>query len=292
MRDSYEIFNNGQVTPGRLRALVRLVARLQSPSRREILEYLQPNVLTKNQEAANSVYSAAAKCGLITKSETSSDPVALDPSLHAMDFEDYDSYREVMQNRLLGQTDPDGDHYLLNLIAAWYAVSGDRALYDSKRDVETQFNAALFPRSDDVSIQEGRAINTTKLTSWLVWASFLGWGVSYKQMFLPNAQMRLTPLLRELRGQRHLFADFIQLTGERCPELDGGSLFEYSWQSAKPAEVRGQRVSLMISTALRVLNDVRAIDLIHQPDALDRWHLHPADGHRVQEVTHIEIIGA
>ena len=72
--------------------------------------------------------------------------------------------------------------------------------------------------------------------------------------------------------------------------LDGGILFEQCMQASRPSNTGSLRLSLMLSTALRVLNDSGEISLIRQADAPDLWHLFPAEG-QITEVSHIEIKG-
>jgi hypothetical protein len=75
---------------------------------------------------------------------------------------------------------------------------------------------------------------------------------------------------------------------ELCPELDSGSLFEQCWQASRGAEQRGNRLSLMLSNALRQLHDSGILELVDQADAINKWSLYKATGHPIQQVTHLK----
>jgi hypothetical protein len=290
MRQTYELINNRQATPRRLHALVRLVARLEHPNRATLADYLQPPVLVDNQSAFDVVYSAAINCELIQEVDGH---ISLDRSLPTGDdLESTTCFRRVMQERLLGVTDPDKDNYLLNLLAAWWAAQ-DAQIFDlnGKKEVEIQFNEQLSLKEGTADIETGRTINRTKLTHWLEWAAFLGWGWMYKGMLMPDARVRIQPCLAQMRGQELSFSAFIRELARACPELDGGLLFQQAWQAGHGGRPRGQRLSLMLTTALRVLDETGIIELIRHADAPDIWQLHEAEGYTLQEVSNIRIKG-
>jgi hypothetical protein len=158
-------------------------------------------------------------------------------------------------------------------------------------DFETRFNEQMFPRDDD------RQFNTTKFTGWLQWAAYLGlgWlmrlGAVRASMLMPDVSARLQPLLPELLPDvPHTvpFGVFACSLASRCPELDGGMLFERCWLATYPGEPRGNRLSLALSTALRVLHDSGQVRLMSQADASESWRLAPAQGYPDQSVTHIQ----
>jgi hypothetical protein len=290
MRENFEIINNGQVTPHRLHALVKLVARLNKSHRQEIIDLLQPASLSNNQKAAKAVYRTALRCELIEESEED-ETVALHSSISSpTEFQTKFGFREIMQQRILGISDPDKDNYLLNLFAAWYTVQGSEVLRTRKKDIHIQFNGDLFPADDGSSIESGRAFNPTKFNAWKTWAVFLGWGWEYKDTIMPASYVRIRPIIRKIKRQSMPFSSFMHELSQACPELDGGSLYNYCWDASRPALSRGQNVSLMLSTGLRVLNQLQDIRLYRQADATDLWQLHPAEGHPIQEVSHIQIL--
>jgi len=301
----------GEVSPHRVHALLRLVRRLRNPQREDLLDLLQPSALLSNQRASMAIYRVAKRYDLIV--EQADKRVAIQPDIDSADkIESVAAFRAIMQKRLLAVTEEHENSYQLNLLAAWYAVQNERLFHYKKKDeISVQFNADMYPRSDTESRTRGRGFNPDDLNGWLRWASFLGWGLVVtvgkgkgKEKLLPDAHIRLQAVLPELLSAtdgRIPFAIFAHRLAERCPELDGGVLFEKCWQASRSAENRGNRLSLMLSTGLRVLHEagqtcpesskdqVRSIELTRQGDATDIWRLYPAQAHPLNEITHIQI---
>jgi hypothetical protein len=281
-----EILNVAQITPHRLHSVVRLLARLGEASREELCSLFQPPELIDNQDAVRAVLNAGQTLELwkehAGKLALAAEPESILP---------LPAFRVWLQRKLLGVIDPDGDNYLLSMFAAWYAVQGAQILtFGNKGELAADFNQKIFPD------QEGRAMNPTKISGWEVWAAFLGWGWYGRvrgrtdAVLMPDAYDRLKPLLAELlpTGPRTVpFGAFADRLRVHCPELDGGELFEQCWQACRGGEVRGNRLSLMLSTALRSLDDDRSINLERQADATETWLLFPAQGHPVGHITHI-----
>lgn len=292
MRENFELINHGQSTPGRLHSLLRLVKRLGKAERQQLIDYLQPPQLVNNQEAAIQVYTDALRLGLLQPVEGQRDQVTLAPTVIDENLESIDTFRTIMQQHLLGVTEPQQDNYLLNLYAAWYTVQDEWVLQtNSKEDLSIKFNRELFPRDESESLAGGRAFNPTKLNAWLTWAAFLGWGIAYNKRLLPAAQERLAPVLKTVAGRKMAIGEFMGAIAQRCPELDGGELFKYCKQVSRPAEGRTQQLSLMLSTALRHFHRQGKLILEHRADATDRWYLYPATGQLLVEVNAIEIKG-
>lgn len=284
---AFEILNNSQVTPPRLHAMVRLTSRIKSPDRERLYDLLQPSFALpklENQEAAKGVFTAARSCGLLVEDEQKVVALQVDPK----SVERLADFRQHMQLALLGITDDNADNYLLNIYSAWYAVQNDRVFQFERKEFETRFNSEIFPDA------EGRQFNTTKLNGWRDWAVFLGLGwnlrLGGRDLVVPDAHDRLEPLLGQLlpEGERPVtFGAFMDLLAERCPELDGGVLFDRCWQASRGAEPRGGQLSLMLSSGLRVLHEAGAIELSLVADAATKWQLYPALGHPVAQVSHI-----
>jgi hypothetical protein len=290
-----EIINNNQITPQRLHALVRLVPRLRNPNRGSLLELLQPPDLVSSQEAGKAVYNAAVRYKLIVE-EDGSGSVSLHKDIgQPKTIESAKGFCTFMQRRLTGIANEYEDNYLLNLVTAWYAVQNERIFqYQKKDDISQQFNSDMDPRGQEELVEEGRLFNPTKLNGWLTWASFLGWGWRMtvgQELLMPDTHKRLEPVLPLLLP--HLeeipFGQFAENIAEICPELDGGSLFEKCWQISRGAEMRGNQLSLMLSTGLRSLHDNGLIQLISHADATEVWQLYPAQAHPLHSVTHIQL---
>jgi hypothetical protein len=285
---AYEILDKDTVTPHRLHALVRLVARLEGPKRKGILDLLQPPELGLNQESASDVILAAKHCNLIN--EETDGALALNvPSSQSENLEDF---RNLLRKLLLGITEEGYSNYNLNLFTAWYCVQDNKVFsqYESGFDYAAAFNSQILPNLNIPKFEQ------RKINAWREWAAFLGFGWILRSgsrnsrvILVPDAYGRLEAVLDELleRGPAVRFGEFIERLGQRCPELDGGSLFEYCWKVCNPGERRSNTVSLMLSNALYQLHAEGKIVLQRSGDALENWQLFPAAGQALGQVSHI-----
>lgn len=288
---AYELLNVAQVTPSRLHAMLRLVSRLESPTRKDVIDLLQPSVLVSDQSAANNIYLAAVNCDIIN--ETPDKTFVLHEE--AAQLESMEDFQLYMQKRVLGVTELDQPNYLFNLYSAWYIVQNERVFQFVDKDFETRFNEQLFYDA------ELRTFNRQKFVGWLRWAAFLGLGWPIKpglsgrrsEILVPCASNRLRVVLAQLLpdGQVIKFSLFAERLAELCPELDGGSLFTSCWDASRGNEQRGNNLSLTLSTGLRQLADSGEIELIRQADATDIWQFYPAEGQVLKQVTHIRLRG-
>lgn len=282
------IFNDGPVTPPRLYALVRLIPRLSKPKRQDLLDLLQPPGLIENQKAADLTYNAARVLNLVEEDADQEKSIRL--TIPRNDIETPHTFRLLLQRKLCGITDSSDINYLLGEYVAWYAVQDGRVFSFKSVDFENRFNEEVYPG------YTVRPFNTTKLPHWRVWASYLGWGwpmpLGNTNLLIPDCYDRLKPCIPELLWAADgdlRFDEFARRLAERCPELDGGSLFERCWEASRGSETRGNRLSLMLSTGLRGLHDEGRIELIDRADATDNWQLFPAEGHPVNGVTHVRV---
>jgi hypothetical protein len=287
-----EILNNAQATPQRFHALLKLVNRLQpiKPIKRStILELLQPDSITNNQEASTSVLNFATNFSIVIEQDGQY-------QLHAdvpAKIDDLKVYRRFLQERFTGVTDPNEHNYLLNLFTAWVATQDERILALRPTEIAARFNEEVSGASEST-----RSFNETKFNGWRNWATFLGWGKIYPETlfqvrFAPDASERLLPLLPELipGGVWMHFDDFMLRLAERCPELDGGSLFEQCWEASRPTESRGTRLSLMLSTGLRTLEGQGLLELRLEADTGSSWYLAQAQG-MINRVSHIRWVSS
>lgn len=283
---AFEILNDTTVTPARLYTMVRLVSLLQQPKRKELFDLVQPiDVLPHDtkQDIASNVFTAALSCGLVSEVKNI---VSLQISPH--DVETMTSFRRCLQRSCLGIVDDSANNFLLNIYTAWYAAQDERVFQMTAKDFEIRFNEDIFPSSDK------RSFNTTKFRGWKLWAAFLGhgWMMKDKLLLMPDARIRIEPLLPRLlpEGQSSVrMSTFMEQVATLCPELDGGRLFERCAQVTKNALLPGNRISLMLSNALRGLDESGRIQLSLQADALETWRLFPAAGHRHQQISHIQL---
>jgi hypothetical protein len=181
------------------------------------------------------------------------------------------------------------------LFSAWYAVQDTRVFYDlAEQKYFPQFNTDM---AADQGTDDPRLFNDTKFNGWRKWAIFLGLGwptkINGREIVVPDATRRLRSALPTLfQENTHMaLGQFIESLGRYCPELDGGKLFTYCWQASRGSEIQGNRLSLMLSTALRTLDKLKIIRLEDRADALSIWQLYPAQGSVYQQLTHIEYLG-
>ncbi len=286
---AYELLNSAQVTPPRLHAMVRLISRLQAPTRKDVIDLLQPSVLVSDQSAAKNVYVAAVNCEIINEAPDKT----LVLSGETAQLESMQGFQLYMQKRVLGVTDSYQPNYLFNLYSAWYIVQNERIFQFVEKDFETRFNEELFQDA------ELRTFNMTKFNGWRRWAAFLGLGWPIKpglsgrsEILVPCASNRLKGVLAQLLTKDEQvikFSLFAERIAELCPELDGGSLFTYCREASRGSEQRGNNLSITLSTGLRQLHDSGEIELIRQADATDIWQLYPAEGQLLKQVTHIRL---
>jgi len=248
---------------------------------------LQPAELGSSSETFQSTFEAAEKCDLIVLNEKKV-ILQVEPS----QVESVAAFQAFMRSKLLGVTNDTSPNYLLNLFCAWYAVQNEGIFSRDSKQYENEFLAQIFPNEDS------RGFNTTKFNGWRNWAVFVGWGWllntgGNRQVFVPDARDRVHSLLPQLLpevGRRVEFGSFLSRLAQHCPELDNGRLFEYCWQASRGQEERDNRLSLMLSSGLRVLANQRIIKMTRIADTSQDWELFPAQGYELKQVTHIELL--
>jgi len=279
-----ELIDNNHILPHRLFAMIGVVNQFPRIKREDLLNLVQPTA--ENQETSKNTFLKCQLCGLIQVSEGSEKrtTLAVDPKV-ATDFE---AFRAHMQSTLLGVTEESQNHFILNQFTAWYAVNDQWVVETNKADWEVKFNDHLYPHERERVINEHPGI-----TTWIAWADFLGWGWPIKfgtqqTRLVPDCTLRLRPLISALLPEDSFipYGVFAKRLADRCPELDGGLLFKQCLMAAFPHERRGNRLSLMLSTALRVLHEQGHIVLEKRADATETWTLFPAQTYHNQ-ITHI-----
>jgi hypothetical protein len=288
---AYEIFGEDTVTPHRLHTLLRLVARLEKATRKDLLNLLQPSEIgLSKQETSSNVLKAARNLSLIIENEDKT----ISLTMAKEQIETVEAYKNYLRNAFLGKTIEEHPNYLLNLFIAWYAVQNEKVFsnYRTDRDYAAEINRQLFPNVTPQRYDEKVIIGNAR-----DWSAFLGlgWMMRYDRpgsgriIFVPDATERLEALLPDLLplGSQMRFVDFLRRLAEHCPELDGGKLFNYCWEICNKGQPHGNNLSLILSNGLRGLRDLDKIELVRQADATENWQLYPAYGDRNNEVTHI-----
>jgi len=287
-----EIINNGQITPKRLIALLNVIGRFGDISRNNLQNLMQPQFLEGDQSASNAVINTANRLNLISEVGNKSKTISLHPSiLLNSNSGSLESYRLLLQDRLLGILNESQDDYLLNLVIAWYAMKGYSIVGRSKEEVAKDFNSEMSSKDARTLTEEGRAFNSTKLNAWMTWATFLGFGWEYNNQFFQDAHLRIRPMLSQFKEEELQISSFMEALGEKCPELDGGILFTKVKQDLKFTDSGGSNISLMTSTGLRILARNNEIKFIYRADSRSVWSLQKASGHEFQRISHIKVLG-
>jgi len=285
-----EIIHRNAITPHRVHALARLVDTLRSPRREIVLELLQPEFLSVEQEVAKEIIAVAKTCRLIQ--ETEMDEYQLGEGINPNDIATVEGFRYVMQRLLLGYTNEYDENFRFNLVTAWFAAQDDCVLDAKLENLVTRYNSDLF------ADQDIRDLNDEKARPWQNWARFLGFGwISLhgeQTRFVPDAYGRILPLLANLLPEIAVLTEcrvFLERLGDACPELDGGVLFNRAWAASHSERQRGNEISLMLATALRGLTARGYLTLIRQPDSSENWVLPIATGDSHNIITHLVFNG-
>jgi hypothetical protein len=264
--------------------MAKMVLLHPSIPREVLLDLVQPASLNESQKVSGTIFRKCQLCGLIAETQDKSRAASLivDPVVAA----DLEAFRTHMQSVILGATDQGADHFVFNQFTAWFITQDTMILQSSKRQLEAKFHEDMYPGVPNRVISDEPGIG-----AWQSWAQFLGYGwQSEFSVFIPDCTVRIQPLLPELLPEDEPipFGVFMDRLAVRCPELDGGVLFERCWEASRPNERRGNRLSLMLSTALRVLNQQGRIALENRADATENWMLFAAQSY-ISRVTHIRL---
>lgn len=281
----FELIEKNNRGPHRILAMLRTTAYMQQPFRRkDVTETVQPNATeAKTRESSNHAFNACTTLGWLRAVDERGEWFELAVPLEAL--HDATSFARFLQGSILGKTSPRDNNFLLNQFAAWYAVQNELVLLQDKYEIVQPFNATLYSNADTDVFSDH-----PMLTAWYDWAAFLGWGWTYiasnREKLMPDATMRLLPLLDTLLPVPELpIADFLNNLAQHCPELDGGVLFKQCWEMSR-GTTPPPTLSLMLSTALRVLAQRGNIQLIDRPDAPKKQALYPSTSYP-NYVTHI-----
>jgi hypothetical protein len=279
---AYELINNGPATPQRIHALIRLMDKKTAWQKQELLDLIQPKALAPTQKIGTDVIQAAVNLGFVKVDQG-------ELSLHdsARGLRDIEAFRQELVAKTSKARTELHTNYRFNLFTAWYTTMDETVLQISNRNLIIRFDERMPSESAD------RIMNTTKFAPWRTLAAFLGYGWVYGSNFVPDATVRLRPLLPELLPGDGLvpIGTFLLNLASTCPELDGGDVFRLTWQHDRPTQ-REARISLMVSNALRRFQQAGLISLKVIPDAGETWRLFPASGFTPDAVSHIARGGA
>ncbi len=159
--------------------------------------------------------------------------------------------------------DPDA---LLLRVYAWFVLAVEARGRASivNRTVDEVADAIEAELNPDRGPKAPRLFNTTKLTSWRRWMSYLGLGwedLPGLKGFLPDPSSRLVEELPAMFGRRRELPaeEFLARAAEAMPYLDGGPLFEDARKALRVPPLT--TLSSVLSAALRALDAEGAIRL-------------------------------
>lgn len=279
---AYELINNGPATPQRIHALIRLMDKKPAWQKQELLDLIQPKALAPTQKIGTDVIEAAVNLGFVKVDQG-------ELSLHdsARGLRDIEAFRQALVAKTSRARAELQANYRFNLFTAWYATMDETVLQITNPELIIRFDERMPSETAD------RIMNTTKFNAWRTLATFLGYGWVYGSNLVPDATVRIRPLLPALLPAEGPvpIGTFLLNLASTCPELDGGDVFRLTWQHDRPTQ-RERRVSLMVSNALRRLQQTGSISLTRLPDASETWRLFPASGFAPDAVSHIARGGA
>lgn len=210
---------------------------------------------------------------------------------------DASAFADYVHDRLSSLRSGESDSAILDAYS-WLAAESDRQgglgwMYDLGREqFADDANAALVGEDDD-----GRLMNTTKVKPWRRWLAFMGLGVPIP---VPNTADFPTPtarLARELDrasispGTVMPAEQFLTLLSGRMPYLDRGRLFAQACQRIHHTP-SGQRLSPLLSVALRDLHDDGTLTLTLSGDASTHMKLAEEREHSIEMFTAVTIFSA
>lgn len=194
----------------------------------------------------------------------------------------FNGFADLVHDRLIGLTAGDGDAVILEGYA-WMVAESDRQngiqwIYHAGREEFAELaNAGLT----------GKEMNSTKAVAWRRWLAFLGLGVPMpSERSAPDFPSPAMRILRELEraeiaaGSTLSASELLAVLARRMPYLDRGRLFNQACQ--RIGHVPGlNRLSPLLSAALRDLHDDQSIRLVPSGDAADRVRLSEDASHAV-----------
>lgn len=305
------VFSNPQGRPGRVRALLRLLAAFPAGlTVSQIESWLTPGELkhsrgdpaeeasdesTKKNMGVPNTRGVAISLGLIEEHEKR---YRLTPGVSErladadLDF--------LIHERFVGSGDP-GDRLLVALYA-YFVVRSSKEGGTSWTDLS---NKALKDAADSAFAKagdgyEGITFNTSRIAAWKDWASFLGLGLDGvsggKSEFVPDVTTRflreLVPLSQEFGFDKPVPADrFVASLAKRCPYLDGGTEF-LSLAKAIGAPIERTLLSPVTASALREAEFEKRLVIVDATDSSGAIRLSGDDVESRRSIATISILSA
>lgn len=249
------ITNN--MTPKRVYALCKLSYN-RNITRKEVKEYMQPQILNNTENAINEVLRFSLKGGLVKESKAG----FIKCNLSHSQINNFNSFRYYIANKSLN--DPD---LIFSRFSSWYIARGNKVYNDSPEVLIREFDKEINVSS------EKNIYNKTNLVAWRTWANFLGLGFIHNGKLIPNLAVRIKDVIKNNNFKEkndYVFTDFINKLNKHAKEIDGGEIFI---KNQGDINKDNKEISLALSNGLRILEEKDLIEMRSVSDSLDRWHL-------------------
>ena len=251
-----------EITPARLRALLKLVSR-EYYTKDELESLLQPINLNKaGSSEFRMVYNFAMDTELIVEEENKYIKLNIDKGIV---FDEY-KFKKNMIEILLGSQEG-----LFYKMTSW-ALKQDKEIVklDKIGDLVTNMRKNNIIAKDE------------DILSWRFWFKYLGYGYNLQDEYIiPNPFKRVGDLIEnELEfnnKDRITIREFTDKLVLKAPEFK--------------ESIEGNNLSYPLSVALRVLDKEEKIELIYARDTRDIWHLYNMEHQGLNDISHMRIRG-
>jgi len=280
------LMTDTQGTPERVWSLVSLLrAHGGELSREGVKGWLDPfDTDTKGTAIANTI-GAAVSLELIQSDRTAGSLRLLPDNLP----ETLADFAGWVHTKLSNSQPEDANSVVLEAYA-WFVARCAREKGTTWVERESADSLTEQIRVDITPAGEEGRFNKTRYPRWRDWIAFLGLGIDLPiprgQSFYPYATVRLDHELEDLRhrfgtGEEIPADSFLDAMAQRMPYLDGGHLFleaarRIGWSPPT------RQLSIVVSSALRDLDDDGVLELKMLGDAPNAFALHHDPTHKKQ----------
>ncbi len=272
------LMTDTQGTPTRVWSLISLLrAHDGELSREDVKNWLDPFRTDTKGTAVQNTVGAATSLDLV-EFNSSTGTLRLLPN----DLPDAMSgFADWVHARLVATPPEHGNSVVLEAYA-WFVA---RCAKEKGTNWIARENADSLTENIRVDLtpegEEGR-FNKTRYPRWRDWVAFMGLGIDLPtprvQQFYPYMTSRLERELEDLRGRfgigKEISADaFLEAIAQRMPYADNGELYRTAATRIRWA-VPPRQLSIVLSNALRELDDDGALELRMRGDAPNAVTLH------------------
>jgi len=279
-----EIVNSTMVTPQRVHTLIKLIASQPSNtqiSREQVCQLMQPQHDTAGQVKEN--ISVCIRYGWLAED---ADGLKLGNKITKEVLGTKSTFQEFLYKNLIGFRAPHNDDYRMNMLLAWFIANNERVLlFDSDEKLALAFDNEVLSETIDT---DGHGFNKEKYSPWIRWMTYLDYGWLFKGKFIPDATKRIDSVLGEVIevGENLGIEEFLKRLSRKCPELDGGELFELCRHHTTSSH---NTLSMVLSQSLRTLHYRQIIELRYTADADYVEQLYPMSNQVISQISDITL---